>query len=152
MIEPRIPSSWDEVFMQLAHTVAQRSKDPNTQVGAVIIDTCNRIVSMGFNGPPRAIVDTMFSWERPEKYSFVKHAEDNAIWFGACARGWDGLNGTALYVTGKPCQSCMLSIVRAEIVTVIFDSSKLISMMNASEWELTQRIAKLGGVELREYK
>ena len=30
--------SWDEYFMGLAHLSAMRSKDPSTQVGAVIVD------------------------------------------------------------------------------------------------------------------
>ena len=36
--------SWDDYFMGLAHLSALRSKDPNTQVGAAIIDNENRVV------------------------------------------------------------------------------------------------------------
>jgi dCMP deaminase len=30
--------SWDETFMQICRVIAQRSKDPNTQNGACIVN------------------------------------------------------------------------------------------------------------------
>ncbi|MEG1463000.1 MAG: cytidine deaminase, partial [Anaerorhabdus sp.] len=45
--------NWDQYFMGLAHLSALRSKDPSTQVGAVIVDSTNRVVSIGYNGLPR---------------------------------------------------------------------------------------------------
>jgi len=44
---------WNTYFMALAHLSAERSKDPNTNVGAVIVDDMHRIVSIGYNGMPR---------------------------------------------------------------------------------------------------
>lgn len=41
---------WDEYFLNIAKTVAERSKDPSTKVGAVIIDKHRRPVSFGYNG------------------------------------------------------------------------------------------------------
>ena len=43
--------SWDEYFMGLAHLSALRSKDPNTKVGAAIVDDTTALylsVIMGF--------------------------------------------------------------------------------------------------------
>ncbi|MBQ1304138.1 MAG: dCMP deaminase family protein, partial [Erysipelotrichaceae bacterium] len=76
--------SWDEYFLSLAHLSGMRSKDPNTQVGAVIVDDKNRIVSIGYNGMPRGCYDDQFPWGREggfleTKYAFVVHAELNAI-------------------------------------------------------------------------
>ena len=75
---------WDTYFMSLAHLSAMRSKDPNTNVGAVIVDDMHRIVSIGYNGMPRGCADDEFPWEREggfldTKYAFVVHAELNAI-------------------------------------------------------------------------
>ena len=56
--------TWDEYFMGLAHLSALRSKDPNTQVGACIVDTENKVVSIGYNGMPRGCSDQEFPWER----------------------------------------------------------------------------------------
>jgi len=33
--------SWDETFMLMAQVIAQRSKDPSTQTGAVVVDKNN---------------------------------------------------------------------------------------------------------------
>ncbi|MEG2751894.1 MAG: cytidine deaminase, partial [Anaerorhabdus sp.] len=76
--------NWDQYFMGLAHLSALRSKDPSTQVGAVIVDSTNRVVSIGYNGLPRGCNDDEFPWGREggmleSKYAFVVHAELNAI-------------------------------------------------------------------------
>jgi len=76
--------SWDEYFMALARLTAKRSKDPNTQVGAVIVGADNRILSIGYNGTPNGYPDSEFPWEREgnpleTKYMYVCHAEMNAV-------------------------------------------------------------------------
>ena len=45
--------SWDEYFMGVALLAAKRSKDPNTQVGACIVDKNNVILTTGYNGFPK---------------------------------------------------------------------------------------------------
>ena len=59
--------SWDDYFMGLAHLSAQRSKDPNTQVGAVIVNKQNRVVGIGYNGFPYGCDDDVFPWARDGK-------------------------------------------------------------------------------------
>ena len=76
--------SWDEYFMGIAILSSYRSKDPNTQVGACIVNNNNRIMSMGYNGFPAGCSDDEFPWERQgcdydTKYPYVCHAELNAI-------------------------------------------------------------------------
>jgi dCMP deaminase len=51
----RTPISWDEYFMGIAVFSSLRSKDPNTQVGACIVDKDHKVVSIGYNGMPRGI-------------------------------------------------------------------------------------------------
>ena len=41
--------SWNNLFIEISKLVAQRSPDPHTQVGAVIVKN-NRILSIGYNG------------------------------------------------------------------------------------------------------
>ena len=55
---------WDSYFMGLAHLSALRSKDPNTQVGAAIVDEKHRVVSVGYNGLPRGCEDSDYPWSR----------------------------------------------------------------------------------------
>ena len=76
--------NWDEYFMGIALLSAQRSKDPNSQVGACIVSEDNKILSIGYNGFPVGCSDDEISWEREgafidTKYPYVCHAELNAI-------------------------------------------------------------------------
>ena len=77
--------SWDEYFMGIAQLSGMRSKDPNTQVGACIVSSDNKILSMGYNGFPMGCSDEDFPWDREgeqileTKYPFVTHGELNAI-------------------------------------------------------------------------
>ena len=56
--------TWDQYFMGLAHLSAKRSKDPSTQVGAVIVDQNKKIVGIGYNGLPTGLSDDEFPWDR----------------------------------------------------------------------------------------
>ena len=76
--------SWDEYFMGIALLSAMRSKDENTQVGACIVNSENKILSLGYNGMPIGCPDSEMPWKRSgapldTKYMFVCHAEFNAI-------------------------------------------------------------------------
>ena len=101
--------SWDEYFMGVSLLAAKRSKDPNTQVGACIVDSNNIILSTGYNGFPYGCSDDLYPWEREgedTKYNYVVHAELNAI---LNARGKD-LKGARLYVDLFPCNECAKAI------------------------------------------
>ena len=117
--------SWDEYFMGIAILSGERSKDPNTQVGACIVGEDNRILSVGYNGFPNGCSDELFPWAREgneleTKYPFVAHSELNAI---LNYRGGN-LEGTKLYVSLFPCNECAKAIIQAGIKTVIYDSDK----------------------------
>ena len=117
--------SWDEYFMGVALLAAERSKDPNTRVGACIVDDQNRILSTGYNGFPQGCSDDDFPWNRDEtegetKYKFVVHAELNAI---LNTRG-KSLAGSRLYVGLFPCHECAKAIIQAGIREVIYLSDK----------------------------
>ena len=98
--------------MSLAELVATWSKDPSTQVGAVITDSKNRVISLGFNGYPRGVEDRNES--REEKLRKMIHAEENAIFFAQ-----RDLAGATLYVTHPPCARCAAKIVQAGIELVV---------------------------------
>ncbi|MDO5409920.1 MAG: dCMP deaminase family protein [Lachnospiraceae bacterium] len=117
--------SWDEYFMGVAFLAAQRSKDPNTQVGACIVSESNKILSMGYNGFPMGCSDDEFPWEREgapydNKYFYTTHSELNAI---LNYRG-GSLEGSRLYVTLFPCNECAKAIIQAGIKTVVYSSDK----------------------------
>ena len=138
---------WDKYFMALAHLSAERSKDPNTNVGAVIVDDMHRIVSIGYNGMPRNCDDDEFPWEREggfltTKYAFVVHAELNAI-----LNSPRSVNGCTLYVSLFPCNECAKAIIQSGIKKIIYESDKYAGtegviaskkMLNAAGVELVQ--------------
>ena len=66
---------WHRRFLKLAKGIASWSKDPNKRVGCILVDENNRLISTGFNGPPRGF-DT-FSQE--DKLKVTIHAEINAL-------------------------------------------------------------------------
>ena len=68
--------SWDEYFMGVAILSAQRSKDPNTQVGACIVSQDNKILSMGYNGFPKGCSDDAFPWCRGPSVHRPPHSVD----------------------------------------------------------------------------
>lgn len=111
--------SWDEYFMGVSLLAAKRSKDPNTQVGACIVDKNNIILSTGYNGFPYGCSDDVYPWEREgddTKYNYVVHAELNAI---LNARG-KALNGARLYVDLFPCNECAKAIIQSGIAEVVY--------------------------------
>lgn len=117
--------SWDEYFMGIAILSARRSKDPNTQVGACIVNNNNKIMSVGYNGLPRGCCDDEFPWERTgdefnTKYPYVCHAELNAI----LNSGGASLEGCKVYVALFPCNECAKAIIQCGIKEVVYLSDK----------------------------
>lgn len=111
--------------MGVALLSACRSKDPNTQVGACIVNHKNKIVGAGYNGLPTGCSDDEFSWDKQgafldTKYPYVCHAELNAILNNI---GMD-LHGCKIYTALFPCNECTKAIIQSGITEVIFLSDK----------------------------
>lgn len=109
--------------MGIALLAAQRSKDPNTQVGACIVSRDNIIISTGYNGMPKGCSDDEYPWNRDgadTKYPYVVHAELNAI---LNANGRD-LSGSKLYVTLFPCNECAKAIIQSGVQEFFYLSDK----------------------------
>ena len=116
--------SWDEYFMSIALLSCMRSKDPNTQVGACIVNNLNHIVGVGYNGFPKGCEDTVFPWGREgdfleTKYPYVVHAEQNAILNSSAS-----VRGARIYVTLFPCHECTKYIIQAGITEMIYMHNK----------------------------
>ena len=141
--------SWDEYFMGLAILSSKRSKDPNTQVGACIVDKNNKILSMGYNGTPIGMDDDNMPWNRDgnfldTKYAYVCHAELNAI---LNYRG--NLEGSKIYVYLFPCNECAKAIIQAGIKEVIYACDKY---KDTDSVIASKRMLDECGVKYREYE
>lgn len=121
---PRL--DWDEYFMTMAFLASLRSKDPNSQVGACIVNNNNRVVGLGYNGFPNRCSDSDLPWSREgsfleTKYAFVVHAESNAI-----LNSNANTQGSRIYCTLYPCNECAKQIIQAGITEVIYYDDKYI--------------------------
>ena len=138
--------SWDEYFMGVAILSSYRSKDPNTQVGACIVNARNRIMSVGYNGFPTGCDDDAFPWEREgdsydTKYPYVCHAELNAILNSRDSN----LEGCRIYVALFPCNECAKAIIQSGIREVIYISDKYADTMGT---RASKRMLSAAGVKL----
>ncbi len=143
--------TWDQYFMGIANMSAYRSKDPNTQVGACIVDEDNRILSMGYNGMPTGCDDDNMPWAREgdslsSKYFFVCHAELNAI---LNYRGNGNLKGARCYVTLFPCNECAKAIIQCGIKEIIYMDDKY---AGSESTVAAKRMFDLAGVSYRLYE
>jgi dCMP deaminase len=109
-------AKWDRRFCDLARFVSEWSKDPRAKVGAVVFARRGGDVSIGYNGFPMDVEDSVERLEnRAKKLEFIVHAEQNAI-IAAGSRS----QGATLYVWGKPvCARCAGSIIQAGIKRVV---------------------------------
>lgn len=110
-----IESKWVARFTDLAEEVSTWSKDPSSQVGAVIVRPDRTIASVGFNGFPRKVKDDINAIaNRDTKLLRTIHAEMNAI-----LSAKEPLNGYSLFVWPfQPCAHCAAAIIQSGIVDV----------------------------------
>ncbi len=115
---------WVEYFQNLAHQVKLKSKDINTQIGAVIVGKDKEIVSTGYNSFPRGVNDYKLErQERPEKYYWFEHGERNAIY--NAARIGVSTKGCTMYLScGVPCADCARGIINAGITRIFCEKGK----------------------------
>lgn len=121
----------DIYFINIADEVATRSKDPSTQVWAVIVDEKHRPISFWYNWFLGAGDDRYLTRERPMKYYFSIHAEMNAILFAKT-----DLSGCTLYCNYACCENCLKFIIQSWITTVIYKQLHVNSHKNASAWSM----------------
>ena len=112
-LERSAPSKWDTRFLDLAGHVAGWSRDESTRVGAVIVDTKKRVISLGFNGFPAGVDDTVTS--RDQKLRRTVHAEINALSFASRS-----VEGCTIYVTHPPCSNCAAVLIQHGLADVVF--------------------------------
>lgn len=142
---------WDEYFMGVARLSSMRSKDPNTQVGACIVNPDKKIVGIGYNGMPRGYKSdqklyNQLPWDRTgpfvdTKYAYVCHAEMNAI----MNKNGSDLRDCTIYVDMFPCNECAKLIIQSGIGTVVYMSDKY---ADQPSFIASRRLLTMAGVEI----
>lgn len=146
---PRKAISWDECFMRMAHVIAERSKDPSTQSGAVVVDSNNVVVGLGYNGFPRGIDSDELPWEREgayedTKYAYVCHAEENAIY-----NANNSTQGCKIYCALFPCNECVKTMIQNGIKEIIYEDAN--RHLGRPEISAAKRMLKLVKIPIRKY-
>lgn len=138
--------SWYDTWFRVAYAIADRSPDPSTQVGAVIVDEHNRIVSLGYNGLVPGMNPESIDWTNDKskgyyqtKYPYICHAEANALAFST-------RQGHSLFTTLFPCEECAKDIVRAGIANVIASDFR-----PGNQYQIACDILRAGNVHWRLY-
>lgn len=146
-------TDWDKRFLSLASHISSWSKDTSTKVGAVIIsgDPDKRILSVGYNGPPRGVDDNNPEYhERPLKYSIFEHSERNAI-YNAAANGVS-LKNSKLYTTLFPCADCSRAIIQSGISSLITYTPDLNDVRWGESFKISKRILEEVNIAISLYE
>jgi dCMP deaminase len=123
MGEDELALGWDEYFIGIAEAVSKKSKDPSSQVGAVLVSKDHVVISTGFNGLARGLKDDRETLnDKWKKLNWVVHAEHNAIL--NAARYGVSTQGCTLYVNKFPCFACMMVVVQAGLVRLYTNDSE----------------------------
>lgn len=145
--------SWDDYFTSVALLTAQRSKDPNTQVGACLVDPDTRhVLGVGYNGFAAGCSDDVFPWSRKStscsalhtKYPYVCHAEHNAI----LNKGTANVRGATMYVALFPCNTCAMKCIQAGIREVVYMSDRY---HESKECRASRIMLEMAGVTYRRH-
>ncbi|CAL0330088.1 unnamed protein product [Lupinus luteus] len=160
-IDPFDPSkrkgylSWDDYFMAIAFLSAERSKDPNRQVGACLVSQDGIILGIGYNGFPRGCADDKLPWAKKSrtgdpletKYPYVCHAEVNAI----LNTNHASAAGQRLYVTMFPCNECAKIIIQSGVSEVIYFVEKRLENSDIA-YIASHKLLSLAGVKVRKHQ
>ena len=124
---------WDEYFMKIAETVSEKSKDPSSKMGCVIVDKNKRVVSLGYNGLVQGANESKMTLsERPMKYRFVIHSEMNAILFAH-----ESLKGCTIYNRTATCDNCLKHCLQAGIKRFVYKELRVHSHASDPQKSMT---------------
>ena len=120
-----ISQKWDLRYLDLAKHISTWSKDPSTKIGSIAIGKNGQVLSQGYNGFPRGVMDsTERLKDREKKLARVVHAEMNVI-YNASANGVT-LKGSTLYIHGLPCCcDCAKGVIQVGIKRVVMPKKEL---------------------------
>ncbi len=140
-MKKKITLKWYKRYMRIAKEVSKWSKDPSTQLGAIIVGSMGQTISQGYNGFPRGIKDLAKRLNTRElKYKFVVHAEMNAI-YNAIHNGASPVGGT-IYVYGLPtCHECAKAIIQCGISHVVNNCAPVKSENGMTDWNDSGNLA-----------
>jgi len=133
--------------MDIAKRISAWSKDPSRKIGAVAVGSKGQILSQGYNGFPRGILDSSERYNnRERKYQLVVHAEMNVI-YNATFNGVS-LDGASMYVYGLPvCSECAKGIIQVGVRRVVILTEDVVPDIWTNSFKITEEVLSEAGVE-----
>jgi len=130
---------------------AKYSHDPVTKVGAILVNQNHTIIGQGANCLPDGVTLDSSRFERPAKYDFIIHAEQNSI--ANAARLGHSTAKATLYCPWAACTFCARMIIQAGISKVVTHKALMIQthMKWPGEIEKAHQMFKEAGVEYIEF-
>ena len=130
--------TWDQIWMEMAHLISQRSYDPRNKVGTIIVTSDNtQVLSVGYNGNYTGGPNEVDS-EQPGESGLI-HSEINAM----LKMDYNNPKCKIMYVTLSPCRMCAKSIINTNINEVVY--SKAYRDLSGVE------ILHSAGIKVRQY-
>ena len=131
-----------------AYTEATNSPDPSTQTGAVIVGREGFVIGRGHNTFPTGLQVTPEMLERPLKYTYIEHAERNAV-YDMAAKGVRTLDAT-IVCTWFPCAECARAVVQSGITRLVHHMDAYDRSPDAwkESHKASELILKAGGVQV----
>lgn len=141
----RTQEEWDGFFYGLAEQSATLSKDPDRQVGAVLVAPNRRQLSFGYNGFPPEVPDLpSLLADRDFKLANMRHAEHNCLDQAPFFPG-----GASLYVTCFPCVECAIKIREARVARVVAPRPDFGHRRWGKSWKVSVAVLSAAGVGVR---
>ena len=107
--------SWDDVWIEFAHTIARRSADDKHKVGAVIVtDDNTQVLAVGYNGDHKGGPNVRESMVQGGS-GFI-HAEINAL----IKCDYNNPKRKIMFLTLSPCKMCAKAIINAGVSEVVY--------------------------------
>lgn len=110
---------FDQVYMQIAYSLARLSRAKRRKTAALIVRDRN-ILSYGYNGMPSGMTNACENMLFETK-SEVLHAEANAI--TKCAQEGLSTFSATMYCTFSPCMDCAKLILQAGITRLVYSET-----------------------------
>lgn len=134
--------NWNEYYIKIAKVISEKSKDPSTKVGCVIVSANNEPISFGYNGFIAKCDEKFMSLEKPQKDYLEIHAEMNALIFAK-----RDLKGATVYVTHASCENCLKHLAQAGIKKIVYEKSNTnLKFINQERLDIIERILKATGI------
>ena len=104
-------------LLKIAYSKAQKSTNPSTQNGAILVDDKGNIVLSAINSFPNGLKETQERQIKPLRHKFSVHAERNVLY--QAARLGIKTKGLTMVCPWAACSDCTQAIIQTGIKRLV---------------------------------